>query len=255
MPRISPLIVQDLLKSKVLIGYWLFLSAVGWGMFLVENSPEKVVLSLLQITLLVLPLITLVVATIYYYHSREFLLLLLAQPVRRGALIRGLYLGIAGAFSIAFLLGIGLPLLVFYPGTESGVLLLAGLLLSWIFVGLALLVGTYVQDKARGMGVALLLWASFAILFDGALLLLMYQLAAYPIERPVLALSFLNPVAIARVLVIMKTEASALLGLSGAVFRNFFGSAQGSIIAVLALLLWAALPYGLANRKFRRKDW
>ena len=93
-----------------------------------------------------------------------------------------------------------------------------------------------------------------AALFGGVLRLLMYQLAAYPIERPVLALSFLNPVAIARVLVIMKTEASALLGLSGAVFRNFFGSAQGSIVAVLALLLWAALPYGLASRKFRRKD-
>jgi Cu-processing system permease protein len=199
-------------------------------------------------------LITLVVATIYYYHSREFILLLLAQPVRRDALIGGLYLGVAGALSVAFLLGIGLPLLFFYPSGASGVLLLAGLLLSWIFAGLALLVGTHVADKSRGMGVALLLWAGFALLFDGALLLLMYQLAEYPIERPVLFLSFLNPVAIARVLVIMQTEAAALLGLSGAVFRHFFGSAQGSAVAIAALVAWSMLPYYLTKRRFARQD-
>jgi Cu-processing system permease protein len=223
-------------------------------MFLLENSPEKVLLGLLQVTLLVLPLITLVFATIYYYNSLEFILLLLAQPIRRRSLIRGLYLGVAGAFSLAFLLGIGLPLLVFYPGVESGVLILAGVLLSWVFAGLALLVGTHVRDKARGMGVALLLWAVFAFIFDGGLLLLMYQLAEYPIERPVLFLSLLNPVDIARILVIMKTEASALLGLSGAVFRNFFGSTTGSLVSIAALLLWSLLPYYWTQRRFRRMD-
>ena len=50
MSRISPLFVQDLLKSKVVLGYGFFLAAVGWGIFLLENSPEKALLALLQVS-------------------------------------------------------------------------------------------------------------------------------------------------------------------------------------------------------------
>lgn len=254
MLKISTSILKDLLKNKAIIIYFLLLSAMGWGIFSLESQPEKAILALLQVTLFVLPLVTMVFASIYYYNSMEFILLLLAQPIKRSSMIGGLYLGLSGGFAAAFFAGVGLPLLVFYPGMESLFLIVAGLLLTFVFTALALLISARIQDKARGMGVSLIVWAFFAFIFDGLLLLLMYQLSDYPIERPVLVLSFLNPVDIARILVIMKTEASAMLGLSGVVFQEFFGSVKGVIASVAALLAWTLLPFFTAKRIFSRKD-
>ena len=47
---------------------------------------------------------------------------------------------------------------------------------------------------------------------------------------------------------------AALLGLSGAVFREFFGSVWGMTVAMSALLVWAVGPTILAVRLFKKKD-
>lgn len=254
MHNISGSIAIDLLKNKAILIYGILLAALGWGMFLVERQPEKTVLALLQITLIVVPLMTSIFATIYYYNSAEFIQLLLIQPVRRRRIIWGIFVGLAGGFILSFLLGIGLPLWLFYPTAASFHLFISGILLSVIFTGLALLVSTHQQDKARSIGIVLLLWIFFVFIFDGVLLWVMYQLAAYPIEQSILAATFLNPVSIARILVVMQTEAAALLGLSGAVFQDFFGSTKGSAMAVFALIIWGIVPYFFVRKRFLKRD-
>lgn len=254
MNKISTVFIQDLLKNKAVIGYLILFAVLGWGVFIIESQPEKAILVLLQVVLLVQPLITIVFATIYYYNSQEFILLLSVQPLKRKTLIQGLFTGLAGTFSLAFLLGTGLPVLVFAPTTEGAFLIIAGILLNLVFIAIALLVSVSVYDKARGMGIALIVWAFFAFIYDGLLLFIMYQFSAYPIEEPILVLSFLNPVDIARILVIMKTDASALLGLSGAVFQDFFGSTKGIAASITALLLWTLIPSWFMYKKFKRKD-
>jgi Cu-processing system permease protein len=254
MFNISNIIIQDLWKNKAVIAYGILMLTFGWGIFAIEDQPEKAILSLLRIILFVQPLITLLFAGMYYYNSQEFILLLAAQPIKRRTLFFGIFAGLSLVFTFIFLLSIGLPVLLFSPNVEGLSLLLAGGLLIFVFTALALLVSVHFSDKARGMGFALLIWSFFAFVYDGLLLLFMYQFADYPIERPVLGLTFLNPVDVARIFVISKTEASALLGLSGAVFQNFFGSLKGAITAVVVLLLWVSFPFGLAYRKFNRKD-
>ena len=254
MFNISNIIIQDLWKNKAVIAYGILMLTFGWGIFAIEDQPEKAILSLLRIILFVQPLITLLFAGMYYYNSQEFILLLAAQPIKRRTLFFGIFAGLSLVFTFIFLLSIGLPVLLFSPNVEGLSLLLAGGLLIFVFTALALLLSVHFSDKARGMGFALLIWSFFAFVYDGLLLLFMYQFADYPIERPVLGLTFLNPVDVARIFVISKTEASALLGLSGAVFQNFFGSLKGAITAVVVLLLWVSFPFGLAYRKFNRKD-
>ncbi|WP_020570818.1 ABC transporter permease subunit [Neolewinella persica] len=254
MFNISKIIVQDLWKNKAVIAYGILMLTFGWGIFAIEYQSEKAILSLLRVILFVQPLITLLFAGMYYYNSQEFLLLLAAQPIKRKTLFLGVFAGLSTVFTLIFLLSIGVPVLVFSPTVEGLALLLAGGLLIFVFTAIALLVSVHVNDKARGMGFALLVWSFFAFIYDGLLLLFMYQFAEYPIERPVLGLTFLNPIDIARIFVISKTEASALLGLSGAVFQNFFGALQGAIAAIFMLLVWASLPFALAYRKFVRKD-
>jgi len=56
------------------------------------------------------------------------------------------------------------------------------------------------------------------------------------------------------VLLLLRFDVSALLGYTGAVMKQFFGGAGGSLIAVTALVLWALIPAFLGRRAFERKD-
>jgi len=254
MTSIFKHLLADLLKNRIIIGSFLLFALTGWGLFFIESQPQKALLVLMQVTLLAIPLITLVFSSIYYYNSGEFIELLLSHPVKRGEVIQSFHMALSTAFSIAYLLGIGLPILVFSASVHGATLLLVGLLLIWIFIGISLFISTLIHDRVRGMGLTLITWAFFAFLFDGLLIYLMYTFADYPIEKWILFLTFLNPVDIGRIAVIMQTEAAAMMGLSGAIFRDFFGSAKGVIVSFGVLMLWVVSMYLLAVRNFRRRD-
>ena len=81
-----------------------------------------------------------------------------------------------------------------------------------------------------------------------------YRWAAYPMEGPVLALMLLNPVDVARILVLMALDASALMGYTGAVFQDFFGGASGVLAALASLSVWVVAPGLWALRTFSRRD-
>jgi Cu-processing system permease protein len=106
----------------------------------------------------------------------------------------------------------------------------------------------------RGLGLALFTWLTLAIVYDGAVLGLVAALGAYPIERSVLALILLNPIDLARVLMLLQLDVSALMGYTGAVFQQFFGTSMGLVLALAALTVWCAVPFFAAARRFARKD-
>ena len=155
---------------------------------------------------------------------------------------------------MAYFIGIGLPLVIFYSIASSYLLIISGALLTIIFSSIALFIGVYFQDKAKGLGVVILLWAFFAFIFDGLLLLFMYQFGDYPIERWVIILTLLNPIDSARITVIMQTDISAMMGLSGAVFREFLGDDLSIILFLINLVMWSIVPFSLAKRRFKKMD-
>ena len=69
-----------------------------------------------------------------------------------------------------------------------------------------------------------------------------------------LVLMALNPVDVARVLVIMALDASAMMGYTGAVFQDFFGGGTGLALAVSCLAAWTVVPGLAALFTFHRKD-
>jgi len=117
-----------------------------------------------------------------------------------------------------------------------------------------LLASVKTRDKAKGIGLAILLWFYFSIIFDGLVLFLLFQFEDYPMEKPMLVFTALNPIDLSRILILLKMDISALMGYTGAVFQDFFGTATGMIIAVATLLLWAAIPCWFSVRNFVRKD-
>jgi Cu-processing system permease protein len=53
------------------------------------------------------------------------------------------------------------------PSFAGIMMLLLGLLLTIVFISIAVLSAVTTRDKARGIGKAILLWLYFSILFDG----------------------------------------------------------------------------------------
>jgi len=110
------------------------------------------------------------------------------------------------------------------------------------------------RDKARGIGAALLLWFYFALIYDGLVLLTLFAFSEYPMEKFTLLLSSLNPIDLGRIFIMLKMDVSALMGYTGALYKDFFGSATGVLFTAGIMLLWAAVPLWLAVRSFKRKD-
>lgn len=254
MFKITRFIITDLVRNWIMLLLTAFLALATIGFFMLDPHVDKALLGVLNTILLVVPIVSIIFATMYYYNSYEFIGLLLAQPLKRHTILLSIFLGLSLVFSISIVLGIGIPLLIMQGGPISALIVAVGVLLSVIFVAFALLGSLVTRDKARGMGLALLLWAYFVLIFDGIVMLLMYNYSDYPIEKVVLFISFLNPVDLGRITVLMHTEASALMGASGAIFVDFFTAGSGSILALGVMLIWAIVPLLLAVRLFRKKN-
>lgn len=254
MLKLTRYILYDIVRSKIVIAYTLFLFIVSFSMFRMEENSGKALLSLLNIILIVLPLISLVFSTIHYYNSYEFIELMLSQPMSRTRIILAEYAGVTISLLAAFLIGAGIPVLIYSPDATGITMLLTGMALTTIFTSLAFAVSVKARDKARGIGSVLLVWFYFALIYDGLILLILFSFSDYPLEKTTLALSFLNPVDLGRILIMLKMDISALMGYTGALYKDFFGSAMGSILVAFVMLLWITGPIILAIRYFKKKD-
>jgi Cu-processing system permease protein len=247
--------MRDAVRSRWLAIYAAFFLAATEGMLRYSGGSDRALVSLLSIALFVVPLVTLVLGIVYLYGAREFTELLLAQPVRRSDLFAGLYLGLTIPSAGAFLLGVGIPFLVHgVPSAALVWLLGVGAALTGVFTAMAFFVATRAEDRLRGLGVGIGLWLAFGLLYDGFILAVVAFLADYPLERPLLALTFANPIDLARVVLLMQLDVSALMGYTGAVFQRFFSGGFGTAVACGALLCWIILPTALGARAFARKD-
>ncbi|HEX5651630.1 MAG TPA: ABC transporter permease subunit, partial [Chitinophagaceae bacterium] len=154
----------------------------------------------------------------------------------------------------AFLIGVGIPVLLFSFNDTGIALLLTGSALTLIFTSLAFLASVKARDKARGIGAALLLWFYFALIYDGILLFLLFAFSDYPMEKFTLLMSALNPIDLGRIFIMLKLDISALMGYTGAVYKDFFGSAAGMLFTSVILLVWVLFPLAWALRVFKKKD-
>ena len=254
MMRILKYVVLDILKNKTVLAYTIMLALFSWSAFSLEDNAAKGLLSVLNIVLLAVPLVSVLFATIYVYNSNEFIELLVSHPVRRSVIWKSLFSGLSLSMVAAYFAGIGIPLLLFADTGTALMMIAAGSLLSVIFVAVAFLSSILTRDKAKGIGISVMLWLYFALLFDGLVLFLFFQFAEYPIEKLIVVLSALSPVDLCRILILLRLDVSAMMGYTGAIFKNFFGSSGGLVLSFGLLALWATIPFYLSLRRFRKKD-
>jgi Cu-processing system permease protein len=249
--------LRNVLRSRAIAVYALFFLAMTELLFRFSDGP-RALLSLATVTLIVVPLVSLVLGMMFVYSAREFNELLLSQPVDRHQLFAGLYLGFVTPLMAAYVTGVGVPALIHGtavsdPGTLA-LLLFAGAFLTAIFSALAFVVAIRIEDQVRGIGAGLLAWLLLAVVYDGLVMAMTRIFWAYPLETPLIALMILNPIDLARLVVLMRFDAAAMLGYTGAAFRDFFEGSLGVAIALSALGAWLAVPIAVGLRAFSRKD-
>jgi Cu-processing system permease protein len=251
--------LRNVMRNRWVIAYALFFLILTELLLRLGGSTPRALLSLLNVGVLLIPLVTIVFGTIYWQGSREFTELLLAQPVRRGALFHGLFAGLVFPLSIAFVTGVSLPLLL-HRGLSADsapmlvLMLVAGVALTAVFGAIATLIAGVVEDRLRALGVALGAWALMTLAWDGIILWVTVAFADWPLEQPLLVMTFLNPVDLARVLLVLRLDISAMMGYTGAVFDRFLGGWIGTTAAVAGLALWALVPGLFALRAFKNRD-
>jgi Cu-processing system permease protein len=219
MTRVIRYIFNDILRTRFILFYTGFLLLSTFALFQLDSDFGKIVLSLLNIVLMVVPLVSVVFTTIHFFSSYEFIELMLAQPINRKVS-----------------------------------LLVTGVFLTLVFVSLAFLSSVLTRDKSKAIGIALLFWFYFSLIYDGFVLWIIYSFNDYPLEKVTLTLIAFNPVDLARIIMLLQLDISALMGYTGAFYKNFFGSNMGVLFSSSILFLWAIIPIYIALRIFNKKD-
>jgi Cu-processing system permease protein len=250
---------RDVLRKRWVIAYAVILGLAGEVLLRLAGSGPSALVSLLNVVLLLIPLIALILGSASLYSAREFTELLLAQPIPRRSLFVGLYFGLTIPLAAATALGLTLPFVIERALDATtmpmlAMLVIVSVLLVCVFTALAFFVTIRIHDRARGLGVAILAWLGMGILYDGVVLAVATALRDWPIERGMLGAMVLNPIDLARTILLLRLDVAALMGYTGAVFRAAFGTVGGAALAMLALVAWIALPWWLAARAFDRRD-
>ncbi|MBY5959922.1 ABC transporter permease [Membranicola marinus] len=249
----------DLMRSRWSYVYFIFYLALGFMLLFLNNDLSKAVITMMNVIIVLVPLIGTIFGIMYYYNSREFTELLLAQPIKRSNIFLGQYLGVAVSLSLSLVLGLGIPFVLYGLFQSNAIwdfslLLITGAFLTFIFTALAFNIALSNENKIKGFGYAVLLWLFMAVIFDGLFLLTLVMFEQYPLDKFSLIATMFNPIDLSRILILLKLDISALLGYTGAVFKQFFGTNLGLFTSLGVLVLWTVLPVWRLVWVSKKKD-
>jgi len=249
----------DLMRSRWSYVYFAFYLLLGVVLLFLNNDLSKAVITLMNVIIVLVPLIGTIFGVMYYYNSKEFTELLLAQPLKRSSIFLGQYLGVALSLSMSLILGLGIPFILYGLFMSNviwdfSLLLITGTFLTFIFTALAFNIALSNENKIKGFGYAILLWLFLAVIYDGLFLMSLIIFEDYPLDKLSLFGTMLNPIDLSRTLILLKLDISALLGYTGAVFKKFFGTNFGLIVSFIMLSVWVIMPVLRIIFKSKKKD-
>ena len=218
----------------------------------------RTAVSLLQLSLWVVPLVALAVSALAAADGYD-LELLAAQPISRGTLVVGRALGRFAALAGALAIGYGAAGIVIAGAAGSGdALRYLGLVgtavaLTAAMTSVGTLAGVVARTRTRALALAFALWFAFALGFDLAAIAALGILPRAELTWGLSGLLLLNPVGTARAIGTGLFGAEAIAGPMGAALRRVLGPA-GLTALWAGLALWTALPLAAAARLFARRD-
>jgi len=217
--------------------------------------------SVLNLVLYVVPLIALTMGTLSFTGDRGSMELMFSQPLSRTEVVIGKLLGLFLSIGMATLLGFsaGGILVVAGAGPEGlaryAAMVVLSLLMSFVFLSLALLVATAAHRKQRAIGVSLFLWFFFVLFYDLLAIVLTLVLRGEGGNVAIFLSVFGNPVDMVRVATLIMLENATIFGAAGAAMLRFLGGMGTALTVVLAaLVFWVLIPVTIACSLLRRQD-
>jgi len=260
---------RQALESRWLFGFTALLAALvlGLSFFGMAQSREvgfqgfaRVTLSLMNLVLFIVPLTGLMLGVTSVTGGSGALPLLLAQPVSRREVLAGKLVGLAGALTVAQLVGFGGGgvVVALSAGADQvrGFAALAGLsiALGWLMVSTSLMIAVLRPDRLKAMSTALFLWLLLVVAYDLVVLGATTLLGGLPLQRVLVPALLLNPVDIARVLTTLAVGSGALFGPTSAVLMQLAGTTAGIGLGLLVLGVETIVPAAIAMWVFERRD-
>ncbi len=217
--------------------------------------------SLVNLGGFLLPLFALLLGVFSFLTHREYLEIMATQPISRGQILVGRYLGLLLSVLAAAVLGFGLPgvVIALAIGVEGAgaYLLVVGYscLLAAVFVGISVLIALATGRRPIALGIAIAVWIFFELVYGLLMLATTLYLPAATVKTVLLIGLAGNPIDIVRVLSLLQVGGPALYGPAGATLIKLTGSATAATVIGLAVIAaWIVVPLALAVQVFKRQD-
>jgi len=217
--------------------------------------------SLLNMVLYIVPLVALVTGTISFTSEKSASELLFSQPVTRGEILLGKFLGLFASMLTATLVGFGLAgaVIAANAGTEGSwrypAFVAFSLLLALIFLSLSAFVSALCGRKSKALGVALFVWFFFVLFYDLLVIGVTFLFKERTANAFIFGSLFGNPVDMVRVASLMTLNGKDIFGAGGAaLLRSLGGESSSFALLLVALFLWVVVPLFIAQRLLRRQD-
>lgn len=244
---------------------WVFAYAISFFLlsslliYFGGNESAKIIASLLSVILLLVPLFALLFGSMNFLDSLSFMEVIFTRPISRYHYYSGKFLGLSLVLNLGYLLGVGIPVLLF-TNPESKLLFLSiqllayGFLLNLIFIALSLLIAVLFLKREAVLSVSLALWFYLYLLYDLLMLGISINFGEYPLEVPILLLTCINPLDLVRIITILQMDNAVLLGFTSAFFQKYLGNTNGILLCLSLLVVWTGIPFYIGYRFFAKKD-
>jgi len=217
--------------------------------------------SLLNMVLYIVPLVAVVMGTLSFTSETSASELLFSQPVSRGEILLGKFIGLFASILTATLLGFGLAgvIIAVRAGNEGAwrypAFVAFSLLLALIFLSLSAFISAVCKRKTKAFGVALFAWFFFVLFYDLLVIGGTFLFKEHTANSLIFGSLFGNPVDMVRVASLMMLNGKEIFGAGGAALLRFLGGETLTlVILIIALSLWVVAPLVAAQRLLKHQD-
>lgn len=234
------------------------LAGLSAGGAVVVQGFARTSVSLLQLTLWTVPLLSLLLGAVSGAECTE-LEFLTALPLPRAHIVVSRWASWTLALTVALVAGFGAAGVVIgiLAGSADVARYVALIGVATLLVSASLAIGLWIgivaRSRARAVGFAVLVWFVLVVGADLAAIALLSVLPAPAGSWSLIALLTANPVDSARALGLGLFQADVVAGPTGGALHRLLGG-PGAALVLVGLIAWTIVPLRLAGRRFARQD-
>ncbi|HHY71741.1 MAG TPA: ABC transporter permease subunit [Bacillus bacterium] len=224
------------------------------------NGFNRMAASLLNLSLFLVPLLTLLIGSTSIAGDKEdgSLTLLFTYPIPTSRILVGKFIGLLLTLFAVVTFGYGAAGLILFISKASislqFFLLFYGftMLLMMLFLGLAMLIGVLSATRFQALGMSLILWAVSVLFYEFIVMGLAMVISKQAILGMFTASILLNPVELVRVWTIISMDSGSIFGPHLYDLTVWSEGNIGQIVFAITAILWVFIPIFISNRMLKR---